>query len=127
MLAPGAYVRRPRKFCDANHIAPKWVEKINAAHLPVKGLMDLMGETISRLIDTRKVQGVRAEKDDLILIRSELFPPPHLHGKLTPVAIRGNELIQQYGQREVPSLKLSGNYMAYRGEGPLWQADHERY
>ena len=57
------------------------IEKIKAAHLPVKGLMDLIGETISKLIDTRKVRGVRAEKDDLILIPSELFPPPHLYGK----------------------------------------------
>ncbi len=90
-------------------------EKVKAAHLPVKGLMDLIGETISKLMDTRKVSGVRTEKDDLILIPSELFPPPHLYGKLTSVTLRGAEIVQQYGPRETPSLNLSGNYMAYRG------------
>jgi len=90
-------------------------EKVKAAHLPVKGLMDLIGETISKLIDTRKVGGVRAEKDDLILIPSELFPPPHLYGKVTSVSIRGDQIVQQYGQPEPPTLKMAGNYMAYRG------------
>jgi len=90
-------------------------EKIKAAHLPVKGLMDLIGETISRLIDTRKVRGVRTEQDDLILMPSELFPPPHLYGKLTSVAIRGNDIVLQYGKPETPEFKIPGNYMAYRG------------
>ncbi len=90
-------------------------EKIKAAHLPVKGLMDVIGETISKLIDTRKVRGVRAEKDDLVLIPSELFPPPHLYGKVTAVSIRGDQIVQQYGQPETPTLKIAGNYMAYRG------------
>jgi len=90
-------------------------EKVKAAHLPVKGLMDLIGETISKLIDTRKVRGVRVEKDDLILIPSELFAPPHLFGQVTSVSVRGDEIVQQYGRPESPSLKIPGNYMAYRG------------
>jgi hypothetical protein len=90
-------------------------EKIKAAHLPVKGLMDLLGETISKLIDTRKVRGVRAEKDDLILDPSELFPPPHMQGKLSSIAIRGNEIVLEFGGPAAPSLKIAGNYMAYHG------------
>jgi hypothetical protein len=90
-------------------------EKIKAGHLPVKGLMDLVGETISKLIDTKKVQGVRAEKDDLILSPSELFPAPHIQGRLSAISIRGNEVVQEYGEASHPTLNLSGNYMAYRG------------
>jgi hypothetical protein len=90
-------------------------EKIKAVHVPVKGLMDLLGETISKLIDTSKVRGVRAEKDDLILDPSELFPPPHIHGKLSSIAIRGNEIVLEFGGPAAPSLKIAGNYMAYRG------------
>jgi hypothetical protein len=90
-------------------------EEVKAAHLPVKGLMDLIGATISKLIDTRKVRGLRAEKDDLILIPSELFPPPHLYGKVTSVSIRGDQIVQRYGQPGTPTLKIAGNYMAYRG------------
>lgn len=91
-------------------------DKVKAAHLPVKGIMDLLGETVAKLIDTRKVRGVRAEKDDLILSPAELFPPPHIEGRLTAIAIRGNEIGQQYGKPSINSLKISGNYMAYRGE-----------
>jgi len=90
-------------------------EKIKAVHVPVKGLMDLLGETISKLIDTRKVRGVRAEKDDLILDPAELFPPPHIHGKLSSIAIRGNEIVLEFGGPAAPSLKIAGNYMAYYG------------
>lgn len=90
-------------------------EKVNAAHLPIKKLMDLLGATIAKLIDTRKVRGVRAEKDDLILTPSEAFPPPHIQGRLSSIAIRGNEIVQQYGRSASPSVKMAGNYMAYRG------------
>lgn len=90
-------------------------EKIKAVHVPVKGLMDLLGENIAKLIDTRKVRGIRAEKDDLILNPAELFPPPHIHGKLSSIAIRGNEIVQHYGGAPAPFMKIAGNYMAYRG------------
>ena len=90
-------------------------EKIKAVHVPVKGLMDLLGEEISKLIDTRKVRGIRAEKDDLILNPAELFPPPHIHGKLSSIAVRGNEIVLKYGGAPAPWLKVAGNYMAYRG------------
>src|SRR5229473_1704864 len=91
-------------------------EKVSAAHLPVKGLMDLIGETLAKLIDTRKVRGVRIEKDDLILSPAGLFPPPDIQGRLSSIVIRGNEIVQQYGKPSTNSLKISGNYMAYRGE-----------
>jgi len=90
-------------------------EKVNAAHLPIKGVMDLLGTSIAKLIDTRKVRGVRAEKDDLILTPSEAFPPPHIQGRLSSIAIRGNQIVQQYGRSASPSVKMAGNYMAYRG------------
>ncbi len=90
-------------------------EKIKAVHLPVKGLMDLLGATISKLIDTKSVRGVRADKDDLILTPSQLFPPPHIQGKLSSITIRGNQIVLQYGISSAPSSKLAGNYMAYRG------------
>jgi hypothetical protein len=90
-------------------------EKIKAAHLPVKGLMDLLGATIAKLIDTKNARGVRAEKDDLILTPSELFPPPHIQGRLSSIAIRGNEIVLRYGNAPAPSPKMAGNYMAYRG------------
>ena len=90
-------------------------QKIKAAHVPVKGLMDLLGETISKLIDTSKVRGVRVQGDDLFLTPSELFPPPHIEGRLSSIEIQGNQIVQKYGGSSRPWASLSGNFMAYRG------------
>ena len=90
-------------------------DKIKAAHVPVKGLMDLLGETISKLIDTKKVRGVRIQGDDLFLVPSEVFPPPHIQGRLSSIVIQGNEIVQEYGSTSRPWANVSGNYMAYRG------------
>lgn len=90
-------------------------EKIKAGHLPVKGLLDLLGKDLSRLIDTRKVPGLSIEKDDLLLTPSELFPPPHIQGNLRSISIAGNQIVQQYGDDSSARAAFAGNYMAYRG------------
>jgi hypothetical protein len=89
-------------------------EKLKAGHLPIKGLMDLLGKTLANTIDTRKVRGLRADKDDLLLSPEELFPPPHIKGKLRSIAVVGNEIVQEYGTPSPSWMKISGNYMAYR-------------
>lgn len=92
-------------------------EKIKAAHLPMKGLMDLVGVKIADLINTNKVAGVRSEGDDLLLDPEQIFPPPHIRGKVTHVEVHGDQIVQIYGQlpkqESVPPAR--GNYMAYRG------------
>ncbi len=91
-------------------------EKVKAAHLPVKGLMDLLGIGFADVINTRRVQGVALEKDDLLLDPAEILPPPRIRGKVTAVRIQGNEIVQIFGTH-VPANFASaeaGNYMAYR-------------
>ncbi len=90
-------------------------ENLKAGHLPVKGLLHLLGESIAKLIDTKKIAGLRADKNDLLIDPAELFPPPHIHGRLRAVSIVGNEIVQEYGTQTAPTVKISGNYMAYRG------------
>ena len=104
-------------------------EKVKAAHLEVKGLMDLLGANISKLIDTRNVHGprIRAEKDDLILTPAELFPPPHIKGKLSAISIRGNEIVQQYGTSFTPSIRLAEVYGLPWSPTSVWEADYERH
>jgi hypothetical protein len=90
-------------------------EKVKAAHLPVKGIMDLLGVDISKLIDTRRVQGVQAEGDDLILDPQDILPLPRIHGKVTAIAIEGDQVIQIFGDRKATVSRRDGNYMSYRG------------
>ncbi len=91
-------------------------EKVKAAHLPVKGLMDLLGIDIADLINAKKVQGVAVEKDDLILDPAEILPLPRIRGKVTAVRIQGNDVVQIFGTQQPANFAsaISGNYMAYR-------------
>lgn len=90
-------------------------EKVRAAHLPVKGLMDLLGLDIAKVIDTRKVAGVQVEGDDLILDPQQILPPPRIRGKVGAVQIDGDQLILIFGQSKAETPIREGNYMSYRG------------
>lgn len=92
-------------------------QKIKAAHLPIKGLMDLLGLKIEKLVNTEKVRGVRVEGDELILDPEQLFPPPGIRGKLSDIKIQGNRLLMIFGTGGTASglYRAGGNYMAFRG------------
>lgn len=92
-------------------------EKVTSAHLPLKGLMDLLGLDIAALINTNKVRGVAVEKDDLLLDPQEVLPLPRIQGKVTAVRVQGNEIIETFGSKQDSTFNpvISGNYMAYRG------------
>ena len=91
-------------------------EHVKAAHLPVKGLLDLLGVDLANLINTRKVQGVAVDKDDLILDPQLILPPPHIRGRVTAVRLQGNDIVQVFGTPQGSNFaaKETGNYMAYR-------------
>ncbi len=90
-------------------------EKIKAMHLPVKGLMDLFGIDLGRLIKEGKVPGVEAQEDDLILDLEQILPPPHIEGKVVSVRMEGEKIIQIFGGSDAKTAKniRAGNYMAF--------------
>ena len=91
-------------------------DRIRAAHLPVKGLMDLLGVKIASLINTNKVEGVRVDRNDLIVNPEQILPPPRIRGRLTAVQLRGNEIVLYFGAKAVASSKQPfQNYMAFHG------------
>lgn len=91
-------------------------DKVKAFHVPVKGLMDLLGIKLATLIKTGKVHGVEVDGDDVILSPESLLPPPHIAGKITSVRIQRGEIVQGFGGADKkPHEVMSGNYMAYRG------------
>jgi len=91
-------------------------DHVKAAHLPVKGLMDLLGIDIAGLIDTKKIHGITVEKDDIILDPEQIFPAPHIKGKVAAVHISGNDIVLTFGTPQASNfaVKLPGNYMAFR-------------
>jgi hypothetical protein len=93
-------------------------EKIVAMHVPVKGLMDLFGIDLDKLIKEGKVRGVEAQGDDLILNLEQILPPPHIEGKVVSVRIEGDKIIQIFGGADAKPVKniRAGNYMAYKND-----------
>jgi hypothetical protein len=99
--------------------------KVKALHLPVKGLMDLLGLDTAQLINTKKIQGITADKDDLILDPENILPPPRLHGRLTAIRIQNDAMVLTFGtpgQREQRAQAVSTcgrrNFMSFKG-GPV--------
>ena len=84
-------------------------EHLKAAHLPVKGLLDLLGMDIARMIDTKKIQGISADKDDLILNPEEILPPPHIQGRVTAVRVQGNDIVQVFGKAQGENFRRKAN------------------
>jgi hypothetical protein len=91
-------------------------EHVKAAHLPVKGLLDLLDIDLAQLINTNKVHGVTVDKDDLILDPEQILPPPHIRGKVSAVRIQGNDIVLTFGTPKDAgfAVKQAGNYMAFR-------------
>jgi hypothetical protein len=91
-------------------------DHVKAAHLPVKGLMDLLGIDIAGLIDTKKIHGITVEKDDLVLDSEQILPAPHIKGKVAAVRIQGNDIVLTFGTPQPSNFaaKQPGNYMAFR-------------
>lgn len=91
-------------------------EHIKAAHLPVKGFLDLFGVKLADLINTKKVKGVSTEKDDVILDPEEILPPPQIKGKISSVNIENGQIVQIFGSGAGGSNPRGfRNFMAYRG------------
>ena len=91
-------------------------EHVKAAHLPVKGLMDLLGVNLAEMINTRKIHGLAVEKDDLLIDPQEILPPPRIQGKVTAVRLQGSDIVQTFGSPQPPDFaaKQAGNYIAFR-------------
>jgi hypothetical protein len=96
--------------------------KVKALKLPVKGLMDLLGLDTADLINTKKVEGVTVDKDDLILDPGKILPPPELTGHLVSVEVE-NQAIglefkspEQSGKQAAVTSSCGGrNYLAFKG------------
>jgi hypothetical protein len=91
-------------------------DHIKAAHLPVKGFLDLLGIDLASLIDTKKIQGIAIDKDDILLDPEKILPPPSIQGKVTAVRVQGNEIVQTFGSPQPSNFaaKQPGNFMAFR-------------
>jgi hypothetical protein len=91
--------------------------QMKVARLPVKGLLNLFGLDMAKLINTRKAKGISVDDNDFILDPALMLPPPTMRGRITAVRVQGDEIIQIFGKekRLTATQQPRSNYMAYRG------------
>jgi len=89
--------------------------KVKALKVPVKKIMNLFGVELSDLIKNGKLPGVESREDDLILDPAQVFPPPHMQGKVTAIHMEGQNILLTFGENKPVKNLQSGNYMSYRG------------
>ena len=78
-------------------------DKIKSAHIPVKGLLHLFGEDLSKLVNQNAGRGMRIEGDDILLTPRALTPPPHLDGRVTKVRIANGKIVQTFDSGRHPA------------------------
>jgi hypothetical protein len=100
-------------------------EKVKALHLPVKGLMDMLGLDTADLINTKKIPGVATDKDDLILDPQKILPPPEMRGHVIAVRVIDGAIVMTFGAPDQPAQHLRAtnvcggrNFLSFRG-GPI--------
>lgn len=89
-------------------------DKIKAEHLPVKGLLHLLGEDLSKLVNQSPGRGMKIEGDDIVLMPSTLTPAPHMEGRVTRVAIQNGKIVQYFDSgKHMPVLSPPFKTTAY--------------
>jgi len=97
---------------------------VKAAHIPVKGLMDLLGLRTARLIKLQRHRGLSVETDDLILSPEQMIPAPRVHGCVRAVRVDGDRIILIFGPSKGMAARdekplsppcPASNYMYFRG------------
>jgi hypothetical protein len=92
-------------------------DKLRALHVPVKGMMNLFGVDLAKVVNTNKIDGLEVEKDDLLLDLGKLLPPPHIIGKVTAVSLENGSIVTIMGtpSKTVAPAAEKGGYMTFQG------------
>jgi hypothetical protein len=92
-------------------------EKITALKVPVKGLMNLFGVELAKVVNTSKIDGIDTDKNDLLMDLAKLLPPPHIRGKLTGVRVEKGTIVTTFGDggKSLPPPAEQGSFMAFSG------------
>ncbi len=93
-------------------------EKVSSAHIPLKGLLHLFGEDLSKLINLKRDRGVRLDGDNILLNPGRMLPPPRIEGRVAAVRIEGDRIVQTFRTKDKKALVLpykAQNYIYHKG------------
>ena len=96
--------------------------KLNAASLPVKGILDLLGLKMDDLVKLPIGSGLKTDGDDLLIDATALLPLPKTEGRLQAVTIAANHLTMHMVGAATPTgrpatlpLPSARNYIYFYG------------
>jgi len=92
-------------------------DKIASGHIPVKGLLHLFGEDLSKLVNLKGDRGLTVEGDNIILYPDRILPPPRIDGKVTAVRIQGDRIVLSFNSGLAKPLSppyKTGSYLYHR-------------
>jgi hypothetical protein len=92
-------------------------EKVKALHVPVKGMMGMLGIDLASVVNTSKIDGLDTDKNDMLMDLGKLLPPPHMRGKVVAVKVENNAIVTFFGDggKSAPVSADKTNYMSFMG------------
>ena len=93
------------------------IKEVRSAKIPVKGLMDSLGLSMSDLISQKGLTGLSVDKDSFLIDPQSALPSPQLRARLSKVQISGQSLLLNFGDGVLKSARMQSarNFIALRG------------
>ena len=93
------------------------IKEVKSAKIPVKGLMDSLGLSMSDLISQKGLTGLSVDKNSFLIDPQTALPSPQLRARLSKVQISGQNLLLNFGDSAVKFARTQStrNFIAVKG------------
>jgi hypothetical protein len=93
------------------------IRQVKSGKIPLKGLMDTLGLSLSDLVSQKGLTGLSVDKDSFLIDPQTALPAPQLRAKLSKVSITGQNLVLRFGEGTGKSdgSERTHNFIAMKG------------
>jgi hypothetical protein len=93
------------------------IKQVKSAKIPLKGVMDTLGLSMSDLISQRGLTGLSVDKDSFLIDPQNALPAPQLRARLSKIIINGQNLVLSFGEAAARSDRAGSahNFIAMKG------------
>ncbi len=91
------------------------IKQVKSAKIPLKGIMDTLGLSMSDLISQRGLTGLSVDKDSFLIDPQTALPAPQLRARLSKIIINGQNLELSFGEAAAKSDRTGHNFIAMKG------------
>lgn len=93
------------------------IRQVKSGKIPLKGMMDALGLSMSDLISQKGLTGLSVDKDSFLIDPQTALPAPQLRARLSKVSISGQSLVLHFGAagRKLDGGEGQHNFIAMKG------------